>query len=203
MGTLRIDNADLKLLDKQRKAAYQELLDNCSDDCPNIEAILNMLDEWSDIQYRKAYPERAMTINMVQKLFIIPAGDGFSTLGFSNCYQTCCGLASELGGHIPVPPNYEDAKEMEALYAYYLQLMEKGHKRHLASGWRSQVHLHHQLQGLEGHRVEVEEDDGEKRRFLVGRSTGWMPCHIELKSVRSSDGCSAGTRPYRSVKVIK
>ncbi len=37
-----------------------------------------------------------------------------------------------------------------------------------------------QLLDLEGWRVEVDTMAGETRRFYVGRSTGWRPCHLEF-----------------------
>ena len=43
---------------------------------------------------------------------------------------------------------------------------------------RSDAGLTQQLIGLEGWRVEVETTYGETRRFIVGRSSGWIPCHI-------------------------
>lgn len=59
-----------------------------------------------------------------------------------------------------------------------------------------------QLVGLEGKRVEVEDiGDWHKHRFWVGRSTGWRPCHIEVKTRRSSGGCAA-SKQYRSVRVV-
>ena len=58
-----------------------------------------------------------------------------------------------------------------------------------------------QLIGMEGWRVEVtSEMTGEVRRFIVGRSTGWRPCHIELKLRTSMDGVSAN---YRYLLVTK
>lgn len=45
------------------------------------------------------------------------------------------------------------------------------------------------LIGLEGHRVEVIDDvHSEPRRFIVGRSTGWIPVHLEIKTTRSMGG---------------
>jgi len=55
-----------------------------------------------------------------------------------------------------------------------------------------------QLCGLEGFRVEVVTSYGEKRRFIVGKSTGWKPCHLELNNRRSSGGGSA-EKSYASV----
>ena len=57
-----------------------------------------------------------------------------------------------------------------------------------------------QLLHYEGDRVEVESDYG-KRRFWVSRSSGWQPCHIELKMQTSHWGSSAD-RTYKSVKLI-
>lgn len=55
-----------------------------------------------------------------------------------------------------------------------------------------------QLKGLEGWRVEVETTYGEVRRFIVGRSTGWVPIHLEVKTRRSHGGMGA-EREYRRV----
>lgn len=59
-----------------------------------------------------------------------------------------------------------------------------------------------QLIGKEGCRVEVLDMSGDKRRFIVGRSTGWVPCHIELSRSNSSGGGSA-SREYKWVRVIE
>jgi hypothetical protein len=67
---------------------------------------------------------------------------------------------------------------------------------------RSDAGLTKQLIGCEGWRVEVEDYmTGEKRRFIVSRSTGWIPCHIEMKTRKSMDGISAD-REYRSVRKL-
>lgn len=67
---------------------------------------------------------------------------------------------------------------------------------------RSDAGLTPQLKGLEGCRVEVVTTYGETRRFIVGRSTGWVPCHLEVHNRRSHGGPSA-EREYASVRVIK
>ena len=66
---------------------------------------------------------------------------------------------------------------------------------------RSDAGLSPQLKGLEGCRVEVVTLDGEKRRFWVGRTTGWIPCHLEIHNRRSLGGYPAETR-YKSVTVV-
>lgn len=58
-----------------------------------------------------------------------------------------------------------------------------------------------QLIGLEGYRVEVITDYDEKRRFIVGRSTGWRPIHLEI-SRRTALGGPAAEKHYKSVTVL-
>ena len=58
-----------------------------------------------------------------------------------------------------------------------------------------------QLTGLEGWRVEVVTTYGETRRFIVGRSTGWRPCHIEI-SRRGARGGPSAAREYESVRTL-
>lgn len=71
-----------------------------------------------------------------------------------------------------------------------------------------------QLIGLEGWRVEVidfdagyvEKTEGDyqpiRRRFIVGKSTGWAPCHLEIKTRRSMGGDQA-RREYASVQRVE
>ena len=53
-----------------------------------------------------------------------------------------------------------------------------------------------------GQRVEVVDRYGNKRRFWVGRSTGWKPVYLEVKTTRSMGGDIADT-DYQSVRFIR
>jgi hypothetical protein len=66
---------------------------------------------------------------------------------------------------------------------------------------RDESALSPQLVGLEGWRVEVETTWGSTRRFIVGRSTGWIPIHLEV-SRRDSSGGGAADREYKSVRKL-
>lgn len=58
-----------------------------------------------------------------------------------------------------------------------------------------------QLTGMEGWRVEVTDEGGNKRRFIVGRSSGWRPCHLEI-SRRSAVGGFPARDRYASVRAL-
>ena len=62
-----------------------------------------------------------------------------------------------------------------------------------------------QLLGLEGWRVEVVTDWGDgdmvTSRFIVGRSTGWRPCHLEIPR-RDSSGGQPASKQYVSVRKL-
>lgn len=66
---------------------------------------------------------------------------------------------------------------------------------------RSDAGLSPQLRGLEGYRVEVVTVYDETRRFIVGKSTGWVPCHLEIANRRSHGG-GAAEKEYRSVRAL-
>lgn len=57
-----------------------------------------------------------------------------------------------------------------------------------------------QLVGLEGWRVEVVTCDGETKRFIVGTSTGWKPCHLAISRRSALGGYPVDGAPFQSVK---
>lgn len=87
----------------------------------------------------------------------------------------------------------------EARFSAYQQLCVAGAANAKAIGRRCDANLSPQLIGLEGHRVEVTDSDGAKRRFIVGKSTGWFPIHLEIAKSNSTGGGGAA-REYASVR---
>jgi hypothetical protein len=67
---------------------------------------------------------------------------------------------------------------------------------------RDNSQLTAQLVGLEGWRVEVVTTYDEKRRFIVGKSTGWRPIHLEVKTARSLGGDPA-EKSYKTIRQIE
>lgn len=67
---------------------------------------------------------------------------------------------------------------------------------------RDDSHLTPQLAGLEGYRVKVIDMAGEVRKFIVGKSTGWRPCHLEISTTRGACGDPARSK-YQAVEPME
>lgn len=150
--------------------------------------------------------ERHVTVNAEQELYVIDGGDHYSCYGFDNALDEIERIVIELVGRGALPDSYLDneltaVKAQRGTLAAYdtlMNLREKLKEVCDEQGERAVAGLTPQLTGLEGHRVEVETTYGEKRRFIVGKSMGWMPCHLEIKR-RDSSGGMAAEREYKSV----
>lgn len=137
-------------------------------------------------------------INRQQRLFVLPVnGEGYTCLGFDVCEERLRGLATEMNVQ-PVPHR----KGTRAAYQAYEQLVELARQKNQATGWRSQSELTPQLLGLEGKRVEVVDRWEQKRRFYVGKSTGFIPVHLEIARRDSTGGPAVMGAPFQSIRVV-
>jgi len=140
--------------------------------------------------------DREVTINAGQALYVIPEGDGYSCLGFDVVIERYNRLAGELGeGFAQFLPELRGTLTGYHAYAALLRQARE-------TGRRFTCELSPQLTGLEGQRVEVTTLYDEQRRFKVGKSTGWLPIHLELANARSTGGVAAERR-YRSVRIVR
>jgi len=152
-----------------------------------------------------------VTLNHKQKLYVIPCDGGFTTLGFNVLEQQATALAKEINVEwIPDKPSVKQ-------YERYQTLLLVARGKHNKTGWQSTSQLTPQLIGLEHCHVEVIDAYGECRRFMVGKSTGFIPCHLEIRSrqkvngkwmlIDPKDDGSGGPAvigaPFESVKVTK
>ena len=137
-------------------------------------------------------------INKTQELYVIPTGDnGYSCLGFDVCIKRGKALAEEMGLEFIVKRGTITAyNKLQSLYKI-------AHKKHKISGWRSTSELYKPFIGHEGKRVEVSYNDGTKERFYIGKSTGYVPCHIMVKKINSSGGGAVLTDSIQSFKFIE
>jgi hypothetical protein len=130
----------------------------------------------ADLQRGKA--RQTVTINEGQRLFVIPCGGGFSCLGFDVERRKTAAICKELNRTAPVAaPGTLDA------YGEYGQALQAAKD----SGKRLKCGLHPRLIGLEGKRVECTLY-GEKVRFIVGKSTGFIPCHLQIERRGNTGG---------------
>lgn len=138
-----------------------------------------------------------VTLNKSQRLYVLNHGKSYSCLGFDVAKRRSDGLSAWLG--VGLNPHRVGSL---AFYRHYLRLIELARKRHESTGEKCLAELSPQLKGLEGYRVEVQTLYGETRRFIVGRSTGWIPIHLEVRTRRSMGGGAAENR-YFSVRVLE
>lgn len=149
-----------------------------------------------------------ITVNRGQCLYVIPESGGYSCLGFQVCAEKTNRLKRELESLPSLGEGLrQEVENMPQLwgnieaYNQYKRLIDICAIVHSATGYRFKSELSEQLIGLEGKRVEVTEL-GEKYRFWVGKSTGFIPCHLEIKTTRSYGGAMA-SKHYDNVRVIR
>lgn len=132
------------------------------------------------------------------KLWYRKEGSGYSGLGFEYATREVR-AASEITGRTY---DYEAILSGSPKgFLVWVKAMEEAREVHFQTKRRAEGLLSPQLKGLEGKRVEVVTKYGETRRFIVGKSMGWMPIHLEIAR-RSSHGGAGADFEYKSVRVI-
>lgn len=146
-----------------------------------------------------------MKINKRQKLYVIPSNGGYTCLGFEVVERRTralrqflrnepSGLGLDLG---------RDWIGTQAHWNQYQKAMRAAEEFCTATGTRCPVELTPALIGLEGKRVRVTTPEGDSRYFTVGKSTGWLPVHLEIKTRRSLGGMAAYVGPRDIVEEVK
>lgn len=156
------------------------------------------------------------SVNKEQQLYVIAASAGFSCYGFTVLDRKARAVLAWLTGE-----HYDAARMILGAQGKDITRLEIpariGTQKHYAAcqrviQWaglfcslyreRCPVGLIPQLSGLEGKRVEVIDAYGEQRRFYVGKSSGWMPSHLEIMRRDSSGGIAVSGAPFKSVRVV-
>lgn len=134
-------------------------------------------------------------IDVENRLFVLAErGGGYTCLGFDVCAQWTRDYATTLERPDLMPRHIGT---VDAYRAYRVALDELR-----KSGKRCELQLTPQLVGLERKRVEVIDKYGEKRRFYVGKSTGFVPVHLEIKRKDSRGGDPVTGAPFKSIKIV-
>jgi hypothetical protein len=161
------------------------------------------------------------SINTAQRLYVMPCGQGFSCYGFDVLDRKARAVAEWLenqpeithngtnwaraflkatgsnGAGLPVVPGTAQHFTLCAAVMDQAAAFAATHP-----GKRCNAELCPALIGLEGQRVEVTYPDGQRARFYVGKSCGWMPCHLEIKTRRSLGGGTACVPEGSTVRVV-
>lgn len=148
---------------------------------------------------------KSVTINQEQKLYVIPCADGYSCLGFEVCDKRAKALEQELAPLGFTVPQSAPVGSLER-YAQYRSAVDYAFRLNLENGFRSKSKLTPELVGLEGKRVEVRHrwtsGAEEVCRFIVGKSTGWIPIHLAIPRRDSSGGPGVRLGEILSVRVV-
>lgn len=149
-----------------------------------------------------------VTVNTDQRLYVIPCGGGYTCHGFDVVENELGNVGDWLAQHgerspWATHPNATAQIGTPERYAFYRAVMEQAARFCERFGKRCEVSLTPQLVGLEGRCVEVVDKYGEKRRFQVGKSTGWMPIHLEVARRTPSGGGAVTGAPFQSVNIIR
>lgn len=136
-------------------------------------------------------------------LYVIKTSSGYSCLGFDVLEKRYKALHAELlqlgdSSLVEFPEEYGTIER----YAQYQRLLDHARAFHARTGHRFACELVPQLIGLEGKRVELTYPNGEKTRFNVGKSMGWIPVHLEIKTKRSSGGCAVYFPEGTKVRIV-
>jgi len=144
-----------------------------------------------------------VTLNVEQELYVLDCGSGYTCLGFDVCLERAAKIAEWLTAEgIKFKTPEAERGTLEA-YARYTRVLQMADEHCQKTRKRCPAELTPQLVGLEGKRVEVTDKYGETRRFYVGKSTGWMPCHLEIERRNSSGGGGVTGAPFKSLRILK
>ncbi len=138
------------------------------------------------------------SINTDQRLYVLPAGKGYSCLGFDFAERRRVAVLEWLGDK-PAPMATGSAEH----FAAYESAMARGAAHNRATGQRCPAELDKRLAPFEGRRVEVTAPGESRRRFTVGKSGGWLPVYLEIKTRRSMGGCAAYVPESATVRAIE
>jgi len=133
-------------------------------------------------------------INKHQKLYVIPCGkNGYSCYGFDVLFKKVNNLCKAL--QVENTCKRKGTMKVYNLYAKLLHIAQN-------SGKRYNFDLYKPFIGHEGARVEILYTYGETERGILGKSTGFIPCHILLKQKRSNGGGAISNDSIKSFRFI-
>jgi len=151
------------------------------------------------------------SVNEDQRLYVMPSGGGFTCYGFDVLDRKVRAVQWWIEKETESSEERRDVRLWLdrvpdvgtcAHFEHCAAMMDRGSKFSLRTGKRCDAELVPALVGLEGRRVECLYF-GERIRFYVGKSMGWMPAHLRIKTRRSLGGEALILDQVRAVRIIK
>lgn len=144
------------------------------------------------------------SIDHAGRLYVLDHGKGYTCLGFDVAEKWLLGVLAWMPAQKrPIVCAGETEIGTAGRYAFFERVMDAGGKHATATATQCPANLIPQLIGLERKRVEVTLPNGERSRFYVGKSTGWLPIHLERKRSTSRDGGSVYFPEGATVRVVR
>lgn len=124
------------------------------------------------------------TIERTDTAYVVVDPTGTTVHLFDNVIDEIERVSIELVGRGVLPADTLDTPHVPprgsmAAWDHLQNLLPQLQRVCAEQGESAMANLSPQLLGKEGWAVEVD-DDGELRRFIVGRSAGWLPHHLEV-----------------------
>lgn len=141
------------------------------------------------------------SINKTARLYVMQCGGGFSCYGFAVLDRKARAVAqwlSDNGENVAAVPARVGTKKH---YNACGEILAHGAQYAARSDKRCNAELIPQFIGHEGQRVECTLY-GERVRFYIGKSSGWMPSHLEIKTARSSGGSAISADAVKNIRFI-
>lgn len=138
------------------------------------------------------------------RTYMIKCGDGYTCLGFDVAdawsHAVLAWLARELQPS-GLPKVVIPEVGTEAHFNVYMRIMAIGDQLHRHTGKRCPALLTPELIGHEGKKAEIVDKYGDHRKFWIGRSTGWLPVHLECNH-RAGGGPAVTGSPFQQCTII-
>jgi hypothetical protein len=149
-------------------------------------------------QIKTMYKYNLEKINTEQRIYVLKCGGGFSCYGFDVVERKTKTLQAETN----LITSYSNPKIGTPEHYYnYMELVDKVKELNVTTGFRSKSELNPKLIGLEGKRIQCKLH-GEPARFIVGKSTGFIPTHLEIKRIDSHGGVSIDSNPNSITDIV-
>ena len=139
------------------------------------------------------------SIDKDRRLYVIAHEGGWTTLGWDVAQRRMDAVAAWMGS----AKTEDGTPGTQEHYLASAATMTDGATFHRRTGGRCPAEVTSTRIGLEGCRVEGRYPTGETKRFQGGKSTGWLPCHLQRHKSRAHSGPAVSYPEGSTIRVIR